>query len=70
MAQDELTKLRKELAEVREITARLLCQSAALIHVLKAARAGDGEPILNSERFQMFQKKLDEEFAARGLRNG
>lgn len=53
--------------QMEEIISRLVCQSAALVHVLKNVPAGDGEPILNVQRAEMYWQRLNQELAARGL---
>ena len=53
--------------ELEEKVIRLTAQSAALIAVLQKALAGDGEPILNHARWEMYQRYLNLELAAKGL---
>jgi hypothetical protein len=53
--------------DMEEVISRLVCQSAALMYVLKTVSAGDGEPILNVQRQQIYQQKLDLELLARGV---
>jgi hypothetical protein len=67
MQSNNLKEIKEQLKTLSERTDRLLCQSVALISVLKDTRGGDGNPILNPEHWEMFQQRLTLELKAKGL---
>lgn len=44
-----------------ELIHRLQAQNAALIAILKETPAGDGQPIVNFERWERYEKFMDSE---------
>ncbi len=57
----------ENLDELQKNVTRLICQSAALLHVLRQTPAADGEAILSPTRWEVFENRLRQELAAKGL---
>jgi hypothetical protein len=65
---DKNVRLVKKLDKLIEMVQRLQASQSALIATLKEIPAGDGEMMLNVQRWNSFQTHLEQELRSFGLK--